>query len=119
MATTKQKEAARKNLVKARTAQSARARGRDVPRRTQGLSTAEENTLADSEFAFPEQRKEPLTDASHVRNAIARFDQVEGVTDAERDRAWKRITAAAKRYDIDVSADNWRDLFKGGRAKKH
>jgi hypothetical protein len=119
MATTKQKEAARKNLVKARAAQSARARGRHVPRRTRGLSTAEENTLADSEFAFPEQRKEPLTDASHVRNAIARFDQVEGVTDAERDRAWKRITAAAKRYDIDVSADNWRDLFKGGRAKKH
>jgi uncharacterized protein DUF6582 len=119
MATTKQKEAARKNLVKARAAQSARARGRDVPQRSQGLTTAEENTLADSEFAFPEQRKEPLTDASHVRNAIARFDQVEGVTDAERDQAWKRITAAAKRYDIDVSADNWRDLFKGGRAKKH
>jgi hypothetical protein len=119
MATTKQKEAARKNLVKARAAQSARARGRHVPRRTEGLSTAEENTLADSEFAFPEQRKEPLTDASHVRNAIARFDQVEGVTDAERDRAWKRITAAAKRYDIDVSADDWRDLFKGGKARKH
>ena len=29
-------------------------------------------------FAFPDQQKEPLTDASHVRNAIARFDQVEG-----------------------------------------
>ena len=70
------------------------------------------------QFAFPEQRKEPLTDAAHVRNAIARFDQVEGVSDADRDRAWKRITAAARRYDVEVSADDWRELFVGGRAKK-
>jgi hypothetical protein len=48
------------------------------------------------QFAFPEQRKEPLEDASHVRSAIARFKQVEGVTDDERDEAWKRIRAAAK-----------------------
>jgi hypothetical protein len=38
--------------------------------------------LPDSVFAFPRQRKEPLTDADHVRNALARFDQVEGVSDA-------------------------------------
>lgn len=119
MATAKQKEAARRNLVKARKAQSARAHGQNIPRQTEGLSTAEQNDLASSQFAFPDQRKEPLTDASHVRNAIARFDQVEGVTDAERDQAWKRITAAAKRYDIDVSADSWRDLFKAGKARKH
>ena len=118
MATTKQKEAARRNLVKAREAQSERARGHDVPRRTEGLSTAEQNDLAESKFAFPEQRKEPLTDASHVRNAIARFDQVEDVTDTERDRAWRRIMAAARKYDIEVSAEDWRDLFKGGKAKK-
>src|SRR4051794_37160578 len=49
------------------------------------------------QFAFPEQRKEPLEDASHVRNAIARFNQVEGVTDHERDEAWKRIRAAARK----------------------
>lgn len=118
MATTKQKEAARRNLEKARAAQSARARGQRVPRRTEGMSTAEENRLAESQFAFPEQRKEPLTDARHVRNAIARFDQVEGVSDAERDRAWKRITAAANKYDIEVSASDWRELFAGGRARK-
>jgi len=111
MATTKQKEAARRNLEKARAAQSARAHDRSAPRRTQRLSTAEENRLEEREFAFPEQRKEPLTDANHVRNAIARFDQVEGVTDAERDRAWKRITAAARKYDIEVSEDDWRELF--------
>src|SRR5579862_3161961 len=100
MATAKQKQAAKRNLEKARAVQSARARGEDVPRKTTGLSTAEENRLDDDEFAFPKERKEPLSDASHVRNAIARFDQVEGVSDAERDRAWQRILAAAKRYDV-------------------
>ena len=82
------------------------------------MSTAEKNRLSDKQFAFPDERKEPLTDASHVRNAIARFDQVEGVSDAERDRAWKRITAAAKKFDVEVTADDWRDLFKGGKTKK-
>jgi hypothetical protein len=115
MATTRQKEAARRNIAKARQAQSARAHGKDVPRSGGGMSTAAENQLADSEFAFPKQRKEPLTDAAHVRNAIARFDQVEGVSDAERDRAWKRIRAAAKRHGVEVSAASWRDLAKGGK----
>ena len=119
MATTRQKEAARKNLDKARAAQSARAKGKDVPRKTQGLSTAEENRMPERTFAFPDERKEPLTDAAHVRNAVARFDQVEGVSDAERDAAWKRIQSAARRFDVDVSADDWRDLFKGGKARKH
>jgi len=50
-----------------------------------------------------------------VRNAIARFGQVEGVSDAERDRAWKRILDAAERYDIEVSAASRRDLSKGGK----
>jgi len=118
MATTKQKEAARRNLVKARRAQSARAHGATVPRRTRGLSTAEQNDLPDSQFAFPKERKEPLTDARHVRNAVARFDQVEGVSDAERDRAWKRIQTAAKRFDVEIEAKSWRELFKGGRARK-
>jgi hypothetical protein len=118
MATNKQKEAARKNLDKARQAQSARAHGKDVPRGSQGMSTAEENRLEGGKFAFPKERKEPLTDARHVRNAIARFNQVEGVSDAERDQAWKRILAAAKRYDVDVSEDDWRDLAKGGKDRK-
>lgn len=118
MATEKQKEAARRNLVKARQAQSARAHGRKVPRQGDGISTAEKDKLAGKQFAFPRERKEPLTDASHVRNAIARFNQVEGVSDAERDRAWKRITAAAKRFDVDVSESGWRDLAKGGKDRK-
>ncbi len=46
--------------------------------------------LPESVFAFPKQRKEPLTDADHVRNALARFDQVEGVSDSDRDLAFAK-----------------------------
>lgn len=118
MATEKQKQAARQNIEKARQAQSDRAHGKDVPHSGQGMSTAEKDELGSQEFAFPKERKEPLTDARHVRNAIARFDQVEGVSDKERDEAWKRILAAAKRYDVEVSESDWRELFKGGKARK-
>jgi hypothetical protein len=115
MATTKQKEAARRNLEKARSVQSARAHGAEIPRESSGISTAEQDRLADAEFAFPKQRKEPLVDASHVRNAVARFDQVEGVSDSDRDEAWRRIKSAARKYDVDISANNWRDLAHGGK----
>src|SRR5881275_2551972 len=119
MATEKQKTAARQNLKKARAAQSTRAHGGKAPAsRRKGLSTAEQNDLSERQFAFPKEREEPLTDARHVRNAIARFDQVEGVTDAERDQAWKRILAAAKRYDVEVSESDWRELAKGGKDRK-
>jgi len=115
MATDRQKEAARRNIAKARQVQSARAHGKQVPRQREGMSTAKKDKLADQKFAFPKERKEPLTDARHVRNAIARFDQVEGVSDAERDRAWKRILAAADRFGVEVTESSWRDLAKGGK----
>ena len=115
MATAKQKTAARRNLERARDTQSARARGARVPRSSEGISTREENRMPREEFAFPEQRKEPIHDARHVRNAIARFDQVEDVSDADRDAAWRRIKAAARRFDIEVEAKDWRELMRGGR----
>jgi phosphoribosylanthranilate isomerase len=71
--------------------------------------------MVDRQFAFPEQRKEPLENASHVRNAIARFDQVQGVTEVERDDAWRRIQAAAKQYGVQVHEAGWREL-RAGRA---
>jgi Family of unknown function (DUF6582) len=74
------------------------------------LTEAKRNDLPDSAFAFPTKRKEPLTDASHVRNALARFDQVEDVTQAEREQAFANIKAAAKHYDVEVSEDNWKQL---------
>jgi len=118
MSTAKQKDAARRNIEKAREVQSERAHGENIPRQGEGLSTADKDRLAEGEFAFPKERKEPLTDARHVRNAIARFDQVEDVTDAERDEAWKRILAAAKRYDVEVSESDWRELAHGGNDGK-
>jgi hypothetical protein len=76
------------------------------------LSEKQRDKLDEDQFAFPKERKEPLNNASHVRNAIARFDQVEGVSDAVRDEAWKRIKKAAKKYDVDVSEKSWRELGK-------
>jgi hypothetical protein len=66
--------------------------------------------LPESVFAFPRQRKEPLTDAAHVRDALARFDQVEGVSDADRDLAFANIKAAAVYYGVNVRENSWRDL---------
>lgn len=82
------------------------------------LSTQERDALPDRQFAFPEQRKEPLEDASHVRNAIARFNQVKDVTDAQRDDAWKRIKAAAKKFDVELHENDWRELHVDARHKK-
>ena len=76
------------------------------------LSTKDRKQLPDSVYAFPKQRKEPLTDASHVRNALARFDQVDGVSNADRDLAFKNIKKAAQHYGIDVEETDWHQLGK-------
>jgi len=76
------------------------------------LDAADRNSLPDSAYAFPSKRKEPLTDASHVRNALARFDQVKDVTDAERDQAFANIQAAAKHYGVDMEETDWHQLGK-------
>lgn len=74
------------------------------------LNEAQRDRLDEDQFAFPKERKEPLNNASHVRNAIARFNQVEGVSDAERDEAWKRIQKAAKKFGVEVSEKSWHEL---------
>ena len=76
------------------------------------LTAEDRDALDDGAFAFPKERKEPLENAGHVRNAIARFNQVKGVSDAERDAAWKRIKAAAKKFDVEVSETSWREIGK-------
>ena len=76
------------------------------------LTEKQRDELDEDKFAFPEQRKEPIENASHVRNAIARFNQVEGVSDDDRDAAWKRIKKAAKKYDVEVNEKSWREIGK-------
>ena len=81
-------------------------RHKTVPRRSRMAATS---------FAFTEKRKEPINDARHVRNAVARFDQVQGVTDKEREAAWRRIRAAARKFGVEIHVRGWRQLMKGGR----
>jgi hypothetical protein len=78
------------------------------------LSANDRRELPDTAYAFTEQRKEPLTDAAHVRTALARFDQVRDVTDADRDRAFANILAAARHYGVEVAEHDWRELGKPG-----
>ncbi len=75
------------------------------------LSSQHRNALPARQFAFPAQRKEPLENASHVRNAIARFDQVQDVSDEQRDEAWRRIEAAARLYGVVLHETDWRELL--------
>ena len=72
------------------------------------MDAAEREALPDSQYAFPKERKEPLNDASHVRNAIARFDQVRDVTDRERAEAFERIKRAAKKFGVSFG---WASAF--------
>jgi hypothetical protein len=74
------------------------------------LTNKQRDDLPKGEFAFPEQRKAPIEDAGHVRAAIARFNQVKDVSEAERDAAWKRIQAAAKKFGVDVQEKDWREI---------
>ena len=83
-----------------------------MPTKTHTLSTEDRKHIEVSHYAFPDQRKEPLEDATHVRNAIARFDQVKGVSDDEREQAFHRIKAAAKKFGVDMQETSWKQLGK-------
>lgn len=106
MATTRQKAAARRNIKKAQKVSASRRRAGKAPKRGRHpMSSHAEHQLRSSKFAFPKERKEPLTDPKHVRNAVARFNQVEGVSPRERDAAWRRIKSAAKKYGIHITKE--------------
>src|SRR5690349_24944344 len=81
------------------------------------LDAADREKLPDSAYAFPKQRKEPLTDASHVKNALARFDQVDDVSDADRDLAFANTKKAAEHYGAHVEEQSWHDLGKEPHTK--
>jgi hypothetical protein len=79
------------------------------PHDKSGRLTAQSD-LPDSLYAFPKQRKEPLIDARHVRNAIARLDQVEDVSDADRELAFANIKRAAQHYGVELSETSASDV---------
>jgi len=89
--------------------------GKDMPKATwephekHGRLTTQSD-LPDSVYAFPKQRKEPLTDAQHVRNSVARFDQVIDVSDEDRALAFANIEKAANHYGVNLAETSWRDL---------
>ena len=78
------------------------------------INEKQRDSLDEDQFAFPKDRKEPLNNASNVRNAMARFNQVEGVSDDERDEAWTRIKRAARKHGVEVHEKSWRELGKEG-----
>jgi hypothetical protein len=82
-----------------------------MPYSAHGKSTSRAK-LPDSVFAFPKQRKEPLTDAAHVRNALARFDQVENVSKRDCDEAVANIIKAAKHFDVTIGDEEHQKLMK-------
>ena len=79
------------------------------PYEEHGSLTTRSN-LPNTVFAFPKRRKEPLTDAEHVRNAVARFDQVLDASDEDRALAFANIEKAARYYKVDVSETDWHQL---------
>ena len=78
------------------------------------LDAVGKNSLPGAVFAFPRARKEPMTDAAHVRDAMARFDQVKDVTDAERDVAFSNLQKAAAHFDIHMRETDWRQFGSPG-----
>jgi hypothetical protein len=74
------------------------------------LAAEDRKRIPSKSYAFPKERKEPLENAAHVRNAVARFNQVEGVTEAEKDAAWKRIKTAAKKFGVELNESSRKDL---------
>ena len=71
------------------------------------LTAADKASLPTTVFAFPHARNEPMTDGAHVRDAMARFNQVGGVTDAERDLAFANLKKAASHFDIQMKETGW------------
>lgn len=72
------------------------------------LDTRDRERLRSSQFAYVDRdggEHLPINDASHVRNAMARFNQTEFESEAAKERARKKILSAAERYDIEVDED--------------
>ena len=73
------------------------------------LDAQEREKLKDSEFAYIDrdgERHLPINDESHVRNAIARWNQTDFDTKTAKEEARKKILAAARRHGIEIDDDD-------------
>jgi len=73
------------------------------------LDADDREKLKKSDFAYVDREGGehlPIHDESHVRNAISRFNQTDFESKAARERARKKIVAAAKRFDIEIDEDS-------------
>ena len=69
------------------------------------LDTAHRDRLQDKSFAWIDKRGErhlPINDETHVRNAIARFNQTEFDEPGAKAAGARKILAAARKYGIEV-----------------
>ena len=92
------------------TAKTATKSFKKAPAKSGKLNAGQKDKFPDKTYAFQEKRKEPLEDASHVRNALARFNQVKGVSDDERNEAFKNIKKAGKKFGLKIEEKNWKEL---------
>jgi hypothetical protein len=73
------------------------------------LDTKARDRLRSSQFAYVDRKGGehlPINDASHVRNAMARYNQTEFESKAAKERARRKILDAAKRFDIEIDPDD-------------
>ncbi len=73
------------------------------------LDARDRDRIPKSQYAYVDKDGEghlPLNDESHIRNAMARFNQTDFDTKAARERARKKIVRAAHRHGIEVSKDD-------------
>ena len=72
------------------------------------LTSNKREALRSNQFAYVDRDGEehlPIHDESHVRNAIARFNQTHFESKTARDKARRKILRAAKRFGIEVDED--------------
>jgi hypothetical protein len=73
------------------------------------LNAKKRDELKDSDYAYIDSsgdRHLPINDDSHIRNAMARWNQTEFDSKRAKEEARKKILAAARQHGIDVSADD-------------
>jgi hypothetical protein len=73
------------------------------------LDADDRDKLRASQFAYVDRKGGehlPIHDESHVRNAMARFNQTDFQSKTAKEQARRRIKAAAKKFGIEISPDS-------------